>query len=107
MDLRSQEAIVKLVSEHGKENLLVILGSPDPESAEIAAETVVVGDPSYAGPLTEAQLGLDVHHMLDEEVRQAIPEDVWEDQVGVMADVFEADEINAAVARMRAGEGSS
>jgi glycine/sarcosine/betaine reductase complex component A len=107
MDLRSQEAIVKLAEQNGKENLLVILGSPDPESAEIAAETVIVGDPSYAGPLTEAQLGLDVHHVLDEEVRKHIPEDVWEDQIGVMADVFDAEGINDAVARMREGaEGS-
>lgn len=102
MDLRSQEAILKLVDQHGKDDLLVILGSPDPESAEIAAETVIVGDPSYAGPLTEAQLGLDVHHVLDEQIRKHIPEDVWEDQIGVMADVFDAEEINAAVARMRA-----
>ncbi len=102
MDLRSQEAILKLVEQHGKENLLVILGSPDPESAEIAAETVITGDPSYAGPLTEAQLGLIVHHVLDDAVKSQIPDDVWEEQVGVMADVFDADEINAAVARMRA-----
>lgn len=107
MDLRTQEAIVKLVEQHGKESLLVILGSPDPESAEIAAETVIVGDPSYAGPLTEAQLGLEVHHVLDDEVKKHIPEDVWDDQIGVMADVFEADQINEAVARMRNGDGAA
>ena len=58
MDLQSQEAILKATQTHDKADLLVLLGSPDPESATIAAETVVMGDPSYAGALAGAQLGL-------------------------------------------------
>ena len=46
MDLHTQEAILKAVERHGKENLIVLLGSPNPESAAIAAETVVSGDPT-------------------------------------------------------------
>ncbi len=106
MDLNSQETIKRLADEHGSEQLLVILGAPDPESAEIAAETVVLGDPTYAGALAEAQLGLDVYHILDEEVRKAIPDDVWDQQIGVSADILEADELSAAVAGMRAKAGS-
>ena len=60
MDLQSQAAIARLVDTHGSENLVVLLGAPDPESAEIAAETVVLGDPACAGALAETQLGLDV-----------------------------------------------
>ena len=101
MDLQSQEAIARLAKAHGPAELLVLLGAPDPEAAEIAAETVVLGDPAYAGALTEAQLGLDVFHMLEEAVRNAVPEDVWEDQIGVMADILEADELATAVAGMR------
>ena len=109
MDLRSQEAILRLAEQHGPQELLVILGAPDPESAEIAAETVVLGDPAYAGPLAGVQLGLDVYHVLEDEIRAAVPEEVWEDQIGVMADVLEADEIGRAVAgiREKAGAGSS
>jgi hypothetical protein len=55
MDLNSQEVIKRLADEHGKDNLVVIRGAPDAESAEIAAETVVLGDPTYAGALAEAQ----------------------------------------------------
>jgi glycine reductase len=101
MDLQSQEAIARLAEKHGTSDLVVLLGAPDPEAAEIAAETVVVGDPAYAGALAEAQLGLDVYHILDEEVKGAIPEDVWEDQIGVMADILEADALVSAVAAMR------
>jgi glycine reductase len=102
MDLQSQEAISRLAELHGPENLVVILGAPDPESAEIAAETVVLGDPAYAGALAEVQLGLDVYHILDDEIRQALPADVWDAQIGVMADVLDADELVSAVAGIRA-----
>ncbi len=101
MDLQHQEQIKRLASEHGADKVLVIIGSPDPESAEISAETVIIGDPTYAGPLTEAQLGLAVYHILEPEVREEIPDDVWEDQIGVMADVLEADEIGTAIQGMR------
>ena len=101
MDLASQETIKRLADEHGNEQLLVILGAPDAESAEIAAETVVLGDPTYAGALAEAQLGLSVYHALEEEFRNQIDDDVWEEQIGIMADVLEAEDISAAVKGMR------
>jgi len=108
MDLHTQEAIIKLVDQHGKDELLVVLGAPDPESAEIAAETVVLGDPSYAGPLAGTQLGLDVYHILEDEIRGDVPDDVWEDEIGVMSDVLDAEGIATAVSAMRAkaGDGS-
>jgi glycine/sarcosine/betaine reductase complex component A len=107
MDLHTQEAIIKLVDQHGKDELLVVLGAPDPESAEIAAETVVLGDPSYAGPLAGTQLGLDVYHILENEVRGDVPDDVWEDEIGVMSDVLDAEGIAVAVSAMRAKAGDA
>jgi glycine reductase len=101
MDLGSQETIKRLADEHGNEQLLVILGAPDPESAEIAAETLVLGDPTYAGALAEVQLGLAVYHVLEDEIKKEIPDEAWEEQIGVMADVLEAEEIGAAVKGMR------
>ncbi len=101
MDLNSQETIKRLADEHGPEQLLVILGAPDPESAEIAAETLVLGDPTYAGALAEVQLGLSVYHVLEEELRSELPDDVFEEQIGVMADVLEGPAIAEAVKGMR------
>ena len=101
MDLGSQEKIKDLADEHGREQLLVVLGAPDDEAAEIAAETIVFGDPTYAGALTEAQLGLDVYHVLEEEIQSEVPDDVWEEQVGVMADTLEAEDLAKAVREMR------
>ena len=101
MDLNSQEVIKRLADEHGADNLVVILGAPDDESAEIAAETVVLGDPTYAGALAEAQLGLSVYHVLEDEFRTLVDDDIWEEQIGVMADVLDAEGISAAVKGMR------
>ena len=101
MDLNSQEVIKRLADEHGTDQLVVVLGAPDAESAEIAAETVVLGDPTYAGALAEAQLGLSVYHVLEEEFRSQVADDVWEDQIGVMSDILDADALTKAVAGMR------
>ncbi len=101
MDLNSQETIKRLADEHGAQRLLVILGAPDPESAEIAAETVVLGDPTYAGALAETQLGLSVYHALEDEFKSQVDPEVWEEQIGVMADVLDAKGLSAAVRGMR------
>ena len=101
MDLSTQETIKRLADQHGADSLTVLLGAPDAESAGIAAETVVLGDPSWAGPLAGVQLGLPVYHILEDEARDAIPSEVWEDQVGLMVDVLEVNEIAEAVREFR------
>lgn len=101
MDLRSQEAILRLAESHGRDGIVVIIGAPDPESAEIAAETVRHGDPTYAGPLAGAQLGLDVLHVLHQDVQADVPPEVWDSQIGVMADILDGDGINAAIEQVR------
>jgi glycine reductase len=102
MDLSTQQTIKRLADEHGSDVLLVLLGAPDAESAGIAAETVVLGDPSWAGPLAGVQLGLKVYHILEDEPRAAIPDGVWEEQVGLMADVIDVGEITATMRDIRA-----
>ena len=101
MDLSTQETIKRLADQRGADALLVLLGAPDAESAGIAAETVVLGDPSWAGPLAGAQLGLPVYHVLEDELRAAVPAEVWEEQVGLMVNVLEVDAIADAVREFR------
>ena len=101
MDLSTQETIKRLADQHGADALLVLLGAPDAESAGIAAETVVLGDPSWAGPLAGVQLGLPVYHVLEDELRAAVPSETWEEQVGLMVDVLEVDAIADAVREFR------
>ncbi len=102
MDLESQEKILRLSQAHDPKDLVVLIGAPDPEAAEITAETVVSGDPAFAGALAGTQLGLAVYHVLDDDVKAEVPDEVWEDQIGVMADVLDAEALVAAVVSMRA-----
>ncbi len=102
MDLQSQEAILRLTKANDPKELVVLLGAPDPEAAEISAETVTKGDPAYAGALAGVQLGLEVYHVLDDAVKADVPDDVWEEQIGLMADVLDAEALTAAVRSMQA-----
>lgn len=101
MDLESQDAIRRVVDERPGDNLIVVLGSPDAEGAQVYAETVTLGDPSYAGPLAGVPLGLPVYHILEPAMQERIPEDVFREQVGVMSMALDANEIVAAVREVR------
>ena len=57
MDLENQQRVKDAAEKYGAENVVVILGSSDPEGAEIYAETVTLGDPTFAGPLAGVSLG--------------------------------------------------
>ena len=101
MDPQTQAAILEAVRQHGKEQLVVLLGAPNAESSAIAAETVVVGDPSYAGPLAGVQLDLPVFHVLEERVRAAVPRELYEAEVGIMEGVLDRDAIVESVEAVR------
>ena len=103
MDLEDQGGIKQTVEEHGKENLMVVLGSPDAESAEIYAETVTTGDPTFAGPLAGVSLGLLVYHILEDEVKAQIDPAVYERQVGMMEMVLDKEAIAKSVKKIREG----
>jgi betaine reductase len=93
MDFESQTQIMKLVDQYGKDNLVAVLGASDIEGAEIAAETLTVGDPSFAGPLAGVQLGLPVFHILEPEVKAAVPEDVYQQSAGIVSMIVDTEEV--------------
>jgi glycine/sarcosine/betaine reductase complex component A len=63
---------------------VVLLGSPDGESAELYAETVTLGDPTFAGALAGIALKLPVYYIAEEGVRSQIPPDVYDEHVSLM-----------------------
>ena len=65
------------------------------------ALTLMHGDPSYAGPLAGVPLGLPVYHILEEQVKESIPPDVYEREVGPMEFVLDAPAITAALERAK------
>ena len=94
MDTEAQGNIKKIAEDQdGRDKIIVVLGASDLEGAEISAETVTLGDPSFAGPLAGVPLGLPVYHILEPEIRKHIPEEVYEENVGVMAMVINPEEV--------------
>jgi hypothetical protein len=90
-----------VVDKHGKDDIVVVLGSPSAESAEVYARTVTEGDPSWVGPLAGISLGLPVFHILESEMKDQIDAKVYKEQVSIMESVLETDEIIQAMKNVR------
>ena len=93
MDLENQKRVKEFAEEYGAENLVVVLGAAEGEAAGLAAETVTLGDPTFAGPLTGVQLGLTVYHVCEPEMKAEFDEAVYDEQVGMMEMVLDVDDI--------------
>jgi betaine reductase len=101
MDLQNQQRVKDAAEKFGAENVVVILGSSDAEGAEIYAETVANGDPTFAGPLAGVPLGLAVYHVFEEAIREEADAALWEEQISMMEMVLDTEALAKAVAGMR------
>lgn len=104
MDLEDQGRIKELAEAYGKEGIVVLLGAPTTESAQVQFETVTTGDPSYAGPLAGVGLGLDAHHVFEPGMKAAIRPERYAGLIETLEMGLESDEIVSALAGMRAGQ---
>ena len=93
MDLENQKRVKDFAEQYGPENVVVVLGAAEGEAAGLAAETVTNGDPTYAGPLTEVQLGLTVYHVVEPEMKEEFDPDVYDEQISMMEMVLDVDDI--------------
>jgi hypothetical protein len=101
MDLEIQSRVKDLTEKYGAENVVVILGGAEAESAGLSAETVTAGDPTYAGPLAGIDLGLRVYHALEPEVKDEADASVYDEQCGMMEMVLDVDAIVNEVKNVR------
>lgn len=98
MDPENQNQVKNITERAEKDkvprsDIIVVLGASDLDGVMISAETVTTGDPSFSGPLAGVSLGLPVYHILEPEVRAAVPEDVYEENVGIWALAVEPERI--------------
>jgi betaine reductase len=100
MGLEDQAAVKRVADEHG-DGVVVLLGTPDAESTQTLAQTVVTGDPSYAGPLAGVPLGLPVFHVFEPAIKAQIPGDVYEAQIALMEMSLESEGILAGLREVR------
>jgi len=101
MDLENQKRVKEMAEKFGPENLVIVLGAAEGEAAGLAAETVTAGDPTFAGPLTGVQLGLKVYHICEAEMKEEIPQDIYEEQIGMMEMVLDVDDISKEMTAIR------
>ena len=87
----------------GADNLVVLLGTPTPESTKLYAMTVTEGDPAWAGALAGANLGLPAYHITEPEIKDQIDAAIYEAEVGLADMVLDTEEIVRAIKEVRGG----
>ncbi len=105
MDLEDQGSIKDVVEKEGSQDMVVLLGSPEPEAAEMYATTVTSGDPTYAGPLAGVPLGVPVYHIFEPEFKRLVPPEVYREQAEMSEMALPAEELAARVRTIREQSG--
>ena len=80
---------------------MVILGAPDADSAELYAETVINGDPSWAGPLAGVAMDLPVYHIMEPEIKAQIDPAVYKEHLELMEIALDVAKITEGLNRVR------
>ena len=101
MDLENQKRVKEFYEQYGKDDLVVLLGAAEGEAAGLAAETVTLGDPTYAGPLAGVALGLAVYHICEPEVKAEVDEAVYDEQISMMEMVLDVEDIISEMTAIR------
>jgi len=99
--MENQNRVKSLTEKFSAENVMVIIGAAEAESAGLTAETVTNGDPTYAGPLAGVPLGLAVYHAVEPQFKEAVDPTVYEDQIGMMEMVLDVDAIIEEMSSIR------
>ena len=89
------------MEQHGKDNVIVVLGAPDADSAELYAETVTGGDPSWAGPLAGVALELPVYHIMEPVIKDQIDPEVAKEHLELMEIALDVERISQALEKVR------
>ena len=86
--------------------MIVVLGASDIEGAEIAAETLTVGDPSYAGPLAGVALEIPSYHILEQEIMSQVDPALVERELALASLAMDVGEVTAPLKVVRGGNGA-
>ena len=103
MEPDNQKRIKEIAESNNgaKDDLIVVLGASDLEGALISAETVISGDPSFAGPLAGVSLGLPVYHILEPQMKDALPEDIYEEECGIWQLTVDTESLGKSFEKVR------
>ena len=85
--------------------MVVLLGTPNPESSRLYGITVTRGDPSWAGALAGANLNLPVYHVTESEIKEQIDPAVYEEHIGLAELAMDVDDIAMVMQQVRSDAG--
>ena len=88
-----------LAEQLGTEDLVLVFGLNELFNLRIMATTFRDGDPSYAGALGGVALGLPSYHIF--ELKDAVPADVWEQEMAFKELEVEEEQVQKICALMR------
>ena len=95
--------VKKIVDRYDKDNIIVVLGSPDADSSELYAETLINGDPSWLGPLAGVSLDLPVYHIMEPEIKSQVDPAVYKEHLELLEIALDVDKITEGLNRVRQG----
>jgi len=95
--------VKKIADQYGKDGIIVVLGSPDADSSELYAETLINGDPSWLGPLAGVSLGLPVYHIMEPEIKSQIEPAVYKEHLELLEIALDVEKITEGLNRVRQG----
>lgn len=91
----------EIFKKNGNENLVVILGAPSAESVQLYGETVVNGDPTWAGPLAGVAMKLKVFHVLEPEIKAQIDPELYKEHLAIMEMALNVEKITEVLTIIR------
>jgi betaine reductase len=94
--------IKRTVERYPRGDLVVLIGTPNPESSELVAITLTEGDPTWAGALAGVRLELPVFHITEDRVKALVPAQIYDSQVGLAEMALETGPIAEAIQKVRA-----
>ena len=83
------------------QDIVVLLGTPNPESSRLYGITVTQGDPSWAGALAGVNLNLPVYHVTEPEIKQQIDPQTYDDHIALAELAMDVDAIADALRQVR------
>ena len=78
----------------------MVWGITNEQYLEIGSRTVIEGDPSWSGPLAGVPLNLKVFHILEPEIKNRIPQDVFDEELMLLELAVGDEKIEKTVAMM-------
>ena len=78
----------------------MVWGITNEQYLEVGSRTVMEGDPSWSGPLAGVSLHLKVFHIFEPEIKNRIPQDVFDEELMLLELAVGDEKIDKTIAML-------